>query len=65
MLREGERGRGGGGGNMLYEGVQQPETVCGTRQHTDTHIYSYMDTVHGVLATLRARWTYSPEAILL
>lgn len=38
MLGEGERGRGGGRGDMLQEGVQQPETVCATRQHIAKYI---------------------------
>ena len=40
MLGEGEGGRGGGGGDMLQESVQQPETVCTIRtgRKTSHHI---------------------------
>ena len=47
VLGEGEGGRGGGGGDVLQESIQQPETVCAMETHTFRHMYMLcnMDTL--------------------
>ena len=68
MLGEGEGGRGGGGGHMLQQRVQQPETVCAeSGERRPRQIISLLNTTcaHTCTCIVAQRYSYIIHVRLL